>query len=272
MHAHSKSRRVRGGFSLIEIMAVLAIIAILTTIAVVVAGRVTNSGRVQATQDIIRILDTALDSYVAAREASIPPAFKDDANAFHPLWDGRPVGAAADAAAEPSVQLFLLIATEVPEVELIMQGLDAKFVSRAPISTNGNPVRKYVNGVLTNVNALVVKDAWNQPIRFVHPIWQGGAGDYWNGSGMTGGRPQYLEYDVNGNGSISAQERIRRSFRPFNPTSPGAIYPIGDADEGLCPGNRPYFYSAGPDGDPGTRSDNVYTKKPEFPTETKGLE
>lgn len=272
MRTHIGAGRVRGGFSLIEIMAVLAIIAILTSIAVVVAGRVTNSGRIQATQDIIRILDTALDSYVASREASVPPAYKDDANVFHPLWDGRAVGSAADAAAEPSVQLFLLIAAEVPEVETTLQGLDAKFVSRATISTNGNFVRKYVNGTLTNVNALVVKDAWNRPIRFVHPIWQGGAGDYWNGSSVTGGRPQFLEYDVNGNGSISAQERIRRSYRPFNPATPGVANPVGDADEGICPGNRPYFYSAGPDGDPGTRSDNVYTKKPEFPPETRNLE
>jgi hypothetical protein len=44
----------------------------------------------------------------------------------------------------------------------------------------------------------------------------------------------------------------------------------GQADEGLCPGNRPYFYSAGPDGDPGTRGDNIYleTARPTYPPET----
>lgn len=262
----------RSGFTLIEIMAVLAIIAILTSIAVVVAGKVTNSGRIQATQDIIRVLDTALDSYKASREESIPPVYVDDAGVYHPIWDGRAPTAAANTAAEPSLALFLLIAGEVPEVDTTLKGIDARFASRSTISTNGTNVRKYTNGVLGDVNALVVKDAWNRPIRFVHPTWDGGAGNYWNGSGLVGGRQDYLEFDVNGNGAISAQERIRRSYRPYDPTNPPVAAPVGDADEGLCPGNQPYFYSAGADGDPGTRSDNVYTKKPEFPTETKDFE
>ena len=29
-----------------------------------------------------------------------------------------------------------------------------------------------------------------------------------------------------------------------------------DSDGGVCPGGQPYFYSAGPDGDPSTVEDN----------------
>jgi hypothetical protein len=36
-----------------------------------------------------------------------------------------------------------------------------------------------------------------------------------------------------------------------------------DADGGLTT-NRPYFYSAGPDGDPSTIEDNVYTVQPQI--------
>ena len=132
-------------------MAVLAIIAILTTIAVVVAGRVTNSGRVQATQDIIRILDTALDSYVAARGHQSRPRTRTTPTPSTRSGTAAP-SAAADAAAEPSVQLFLLIATEVPEVRVDYAELDAKFVSRAD-QHQRQPRAQYVSGVLTNVNA-----------------------------------------------------------------------------------------------------------------------
>jgi len=37
---------------------------------------------------------------------------------------------------------------------------------------------------------------------------------------------------------------------------------VPDSDGGLTSGNRPYFYSAGPDGDPSTLEDNVYSNAP----------
>ncbi len=46
---------------------------------------------------------------------------------------------------------------------------------------------------------------------------------------------------------------------------------VGDADEGICPSNQPYFYSSGTDGDPGTREDNVYSTIPRFPSRTAEL-
>ena len=33
---------------------------------------------------------------------------------------------------------------------------------------------------------------------------------------------------------------------------------VPDSDGGITSGNRPYFYSAGPDGNPATLDDNVY--------------
>ena len=37
-----------------------------------------------------------------------------------------------------------------------------------------------------------------------------------------------------------------------------------DADCGFTPGNRPYFYSCGPDGKPDTIEDNIYLSEPTF--------
>ena len=60
---------------------------------------------------------------------------------------------------------------------------------------------------------------------------------------------------------------IRRSNRATTgPPEPA------DADGGICPNNKPYFYSAGPDGlvgigpnDEDYNADNVYIVQPRFP-------
>jgi hypothetical protein len=106
-----------------------------------------------------------------------------------------------------------------------------------------------------------VLDAWGNPIRFVHPVWQGGYGAFVKADGtLDSSRPDRKVPSVDGLTEIS----YTRSYR----TAAGGS---GSADEGLCPGNRPYFYSAGRDGDPGTREDNVYGTPPSFPAETAKL-
>ncbi len=275
-----ESNRVGRGFTLVEILVVLAIIAILITISVVVAGRVTQGGRVRATEDLLKVLDTALTSYMADREAKVPAVYRDDAGELFPLWDGREdVTGAVDRdayPAEPSLALFLHIARDVPAVDQTLKGIDSRFIQqldqirvyRLPV---GQALRKNIGGTLTVVKGYTIKDAWGRPIRFVHPAWDGGGGDFWDGGTLTARDP--LNFDVNSNGNPNeSNERLRRSYRPFNPTTIAASNPVGDADEGICVNGRPYFYSAGPDGDPGTRQDNVYTIRPTFPPETEKFE
>jgi len=250
----------------------------------VVAGRVTQGGRIRATEDIIKVLDTVLNSYIAEREGKVPSVYRDDAGEYFPLWDGREnVNNAVDRdanLAEPSLAIFLHIASEVPAVEQAIKGIDAKFIGQLPatgirvFSPPNLPLRRSVNGTLTQVKGITIKDAWGRPIRFVHPAWDGGGGQYWDGNSLIGARaPVSFDVDADGNNAEPA-ELIRRSYRPFDPSMVpvGVANPVGDADEGICVNGRPYFYSAGPDGDPGTRQDNVYTTRPTFPPETEKLQ
>ena len=128
------------------------------------------------------------------------------------------------------------------------------------------------------VQGLVIKDPWGNAIRFVHPKFQGGYGDYANSAGTVIARTAQPMINSGGVGAMTldvkrgginvarGQMQIRRSYRPFPSTSANDT---GDADEGLCAGGRGYFYSPGPDKDAGTRADNVYSESPPvFPTET----
>ncbi len=268
-------------FTLVEILVVLAIISILITISVVVAGRVTQGGRVSATQDLIKVLDATLTSYMSEREAKIPAVYRDDAGEYFPLWDGRPnVNGAVDrdtVPAMPSLALYLLIAGEVPAVEKTLQGIDSKYIRKESniVNLEGRTLRKRPGPALPLAAGVSysILDAWGRPIRFVHPAFDGGGGDYFADGNVRARDP--VGYDVDSDGNVSGtRELLRRSYRPFDPSSSTAAnpVPVGDADEGICVSGRPYFYSAGPDGDPGTRQDNVYTMRPTFPPETEKLD
>lgn len=273
-------RAVRIGaraFTLVEILVVLAIISILITISVVVAGRVTQGGRVRATENLIKVLDNALTSYMADREGKVPAVIRDDAGEYFPLWDGREdTNNAVDRdqhPAQPSLALFLHLAKDVPAIDELLKGIDARFVQRVAtirVFSHNNPLRKRetASGPLVDVSGVTILDAWGRPIRFVHPAWDGGGGKFWDGNSEVA--RDLIAFDVDSDGNVGeAGEVLRRSYRPFNPTGVPVATPVGDADEGLCVNNRPYFYSAGPDGDPGTREDNVYgAVRPTFPPET----
>ncbi|MCC6428338.1 MAG: type II secretion system protein [Phycisphaerales bacterium] len=133
-----------------------------------------------------------------------------------------------------------------------------------------------------DVTSFDVLDAWGRPLRFVHPgfggqeFFDGPSGPYFDRDGKMlinadgEKRPQQQTVYVRW-GDKTPQLAFRRSYQPFDDSKASAadlVRMTGDADEGLCPTRRPYFYSAGPDGDPGKRADNIYTTLPEFPEET----
>ncbi len=59
-HPHHRSGRVRGGFTLMEVLIVIGIIAFLASTVVVVYGRAGESARIASTKALIRQLDAAL--------------------------------------------------------------------------------------------------------------------------------------------------------------------------------------------------------------------
>lgn len=247
------------GFTLIELLVVIGVIAVLAGIGLVVGRGVLNSGRDQLTRNTITIVETILTDLESETDLRprdyefyrAPDPATRGATIELPMIDAREDGAGTDAStpAEPSLGRFLKFAEErVPSLASRWTQLDPALVQ----STNvGRPGDGIIGSELL--------DAWGNPIRFVHPSFDGGYGNF---DGPGGGSRAPLTLPVNG-----SDVDYRRSFKPDS-----AQGTIGDADEGICPSGRPYAYSAGADGDPGTRGDNVYGDvKPTYPAETRDL-
>lgn len=261
-------RPYRQAFTLIELLVVIAIIAILMTLALVVGGRVAKGGDRSLTESALRALDATLTAYLSERESKFPTYFIDDQNQVFPIVDGRVNAVNFTAPAQPTIALYLLLAGEVPGVQEALKGIDQKLISRGRIAdSDGQRVVRDRNN--NPVEGLFINDAWGNPIRMVLPRYHGGHGSYADANGnQVAGRPS-LRFSISVSPGQPVQFDYRRSYRPFPSTLLGKA--VGDGDEGLCIGGRPYFYSAGPDGDPGTRDDNVYTVTPQFPLETRDL-
>ncbi|MBI2760015.1 MAG: type II secretion system protein [Chloroflexi bacterium] len=206
---------------------------------------------------------------------------------------------------QPTTALFLVEASKYTGAEALIKSLGTTFVQRTACSAWGwvpgvpavSQFDLYAgndSGVSRPLYVTTVNDAWGRPIRFSHPAFQGGAGAYWDpkpppdgqGPGLVV-RPRLL---IGGPQSGQAVMNFDRSYQPFTPAfmlnSEGRLEPVprvdtqgrtirgaspaGDCDEGRHPAGRPYFYSAGPDGNPGARALNVYVDgaRPQFPAET----
>ena len=259
----------RGAFTLVEMLVVIAIIGILAALVVTVAGRVTKGGKVSLTRDTIRVLDQVYTTYLSEKEARPASMFTDANGTQFPMVDGK-ISAGGGPAYNPnppedSLAIFLLEARKLGSGKDALSGLDPKLINRvSSVSGLGVPMVRDENNNLI-LAFTTVKDAFGNPIRFVHPAYQGGYGNY---NGQPVPRPLLMVTRVGSPPNVS----YSRSMRPFTPGAPGVpADAVGDADEGICTGGRAYFYSAGPDGDPGTRGDNIYTQEPTFPAETASL-
>lgn len=300
----SQTRR-SGAFTLIEMMVVLFIVAILAGIVISVAGRVTQGGKVSATRNVLEVADSLLTDYVTTREAPAPQFLRTSKTQLNttgtddqlspdtyvfPIidgrYDGRMLGGGIGSQsprwdvnldpAQPSGALLLLaIRQESSEVERKAQAVEARFIQERDVYAYGwlaDPSSGEPSGQLIRrrLRIPVLVDAFGNMVRFVHPGFQGGYGNYFNNATPPANtvRP-LLKVLLSRSGGGSVVADFSRSYRPFGANVPGD--PVGDADEGLAVGGHGYFYSPGADRDPGTREDNVYTKKPGFPTETVKL-
>lgn len=257
----------RRAFTLIELLIVIAIIAVLVAVSMAVGTRVLGAGKSRTTEDVIRVLDASVVAYEQdagemppAKYSYIPVSATPNNFFEYPIFDGRPATAGTDLDADPPIQSvarYTAMARAVPGANAVLQGLNAKFIRNAALTAPGTAANPPGTGI-------EVLDGWGRPIRMVHPAYDGGYGAYFTAS-LQSGRPNLTISERRGSGSTNFD--YRRSFRTFNPATATAGT-VGDADEGICPNRRPYFYSAGPDGDPGKREDNVYTTRPTFTQET----
>lgn len=282
-NAHAVRTRRRAGFTLVELMVVMVILVVLMGIGLAVANQVTQGGRIRTTQSLIRTLDQTMAQYQGDTGKKISGVFRDAVGNEFPLFDGRVIGFDnLDQPATPSQAFYMAVLRESPGASKLLANIDAAFVERVPtLAFPGLGVAR-LTAQASNESVVIVKDAWGEPIRFVHPKWHGGYGNFYrqdpgSASSFIAESPVRDPLSAgfrSGNGTATLD--LRRSALPRNAQNTGVAPNSddwqtawkGDGDEGLCPGGLPYFYSSGPDKDPGRRGDNVYTTQPTFTAES----
>lgn len=283
------SRAAARAFTLVELLVVIGIIAILITITLGVAGAVVDGGRKRATEGALRALDQTLDLYIDAK-GEIPPALVEvppnrlvgggplaGQSLFFPLFDGLGKGNGSEFSLINSVGLYLVAARDVTGIQDIIAGLDQKFVQT--VRSSGQPDQGQAQSTQAQIELLSVLDGWGNPIRMVHPRFDGvvkGSGDLGTVNLLLRGdnsdgyfAPTELPPLANRYLAFRQVRRVapdRETWRSYSAEdiAENFVGGVGDADGGICPSPRPYFYSCGPDGDPATIEDNVYTTTPRF--------
>ncbi|MCA9299204.1 MAG: prepilin-type N-terminal cleavage/methylation domain-containing protein [Phycisphaerales bacterium] len=257
---------MRRAFTLIELLVVILIITLLISLGIAVGARVASAGKATLTEQAIHMLESTVQEFVQAEghnPSSIVTVEDEDGHTNqYAAIDARVVaGSGSNYDTDPIDSLFAYTVEALKNdgVRTIFEGIDPKLIQRRVIEDDGHILAE----------GMRINDGWGNPIRFVHPDFDGGWGSYWDpaASSLQSNRDPNRTITLKSEG-MNTITQIRRSWKPFDPGTAQAKW-TGDADEGVCRGATPYFYSAGPDGDPGTRDDNVYTTQPDFTVETR---
>jgi prepilin-type N-terminal cleavage/methylation domain-containing protein len=263
-----EARRTGRGFTMVELLIVIAIITILIVLSLSVAHKVTGSGKLRATEQTIRVLDQSLSAYINA-EGGNPPATVIDPRPGN-TGTNRRIQPVADARSEQSgeminsVGLYMAQCKGIPAAEAAFKNIDAKFLREYNPEANAAPGNYQHQPTLPTVF-----DAWGNPIRYVHPAFKG---EIYGNRTAGGGTPSDFTAvsDILGTAATNRPYGITSIRRNNVPTSTAP-----DSDGGANPSSRPYFYSCGPDGKVGYEvdasgkvtdfnADNVYMTIPGF--------
>ncbi|HYE63845.1 MAG TPA: prepilin-type N-terminal cleavage/methylation domain-containing protein [Phycisphaerales bacterium] len=272
----------RRAFTLIELLVVVGIIGVLVGLTLFVGTQVVGGGKQRTTQQIIQVLDQAMQTYITSTGDNPTAIYvhRDPAGTltYFPIGDVRDM--TTNAVAVPgefpgghpmvnAVGMFYEEARTKPEVSKILDKIPQQYV------------RMYdIDGTGPQPALLTVFDAWGKPIRYVHPTFQGVYSDdpTNNSPNPATARPTIAVCPLPAGlpaGTAYSVPNIRRNNVPTGTGTAADNQPDGDG--GMCVGHRPYFYSLGPDGlcgvkksgSPGTvvenyNADNIYTTIPNF--------
>lgn len=298
--AHSQVRP--NAFTLIELLVAIAIIALLVSIALVAGGQVAAGARSSSTKQTLQALNLALDAMVSETGRLPEPIVLDPRDerqlVYIPIVDGRNMTNQSDPSAYQlqldypggnqrgnqimnSGGLFFQQALQVDTARAIVEGLPSELVR--PYTPSADAQRSDADTLQPEMATPF--DAYGLPIRYVHPAFDGRivqtgtptSEDWSTGSFLRlvpSQTPRGVPDPINRERAYRINA-IRRG-NLSNPAGAGAAADFADSDGGFCPGNRPYFYSAGDDGSPAVFSldpaenavrninDNVYLVTPEF--------
>ena len=257
----------RAAFTLLELLIVIAIITLLAAISLAIGAKVLSGGRETLTTNVVRVMDDAMNSYITDGADRVPEALVEhpDTTAgsivWQPIADARR-GDTYDEEMVNSSGWFIYQMKEVSTVNSAVSGLSSKVVKQySPnVDASGDPP---AGGQPLMTTAF---DGWGRPMRYVHPTFDGVLHEDTDTFSTDDGNGVDVEDLVTiKSGESFAFPTIRRNMR--SKTVTGGATKIADSDGGLCPNNRPYFYSAGADGDPSTMEDNVYITRPQVQAE-----
>ncbi len=209
---------MRGGFTLLEMLAVVAIILVLVGLIGGVGIRVLRGQKVSQTQNLLLTLDRALDEYITANRGAIPRYIVGDASTNqyqevpgknNDVSDSKFFG---DYAGEkknpkrPDAAVFIRQALGAGEASAIIQGIPAQFL----FVTRGGEGGRETTGNQDLTPSVI--DSW-------------GSRDW--------------PTDDNGNLWDITRQQVIYFVHPDNRLAQD-LY-------GQCLNRRPYFFSAGPD-------------------------
>lgn len=175
-----KIRQNKTGFTLVEILVVVAIIAILTAMVIGIAARINTQGKEQLTKNTIALLTAALAQfrdygYTYSAPYNIPPydslKFPLDCNKF-PQSDlavalgglgGTISGGTHDDAEYSGCEAMYFFLSRVPECRLTLDKIDKKLVTNLGLD-GGSMIITTAGGQIYPL--FRVLDPWNKTLRY----------------------------------------------------------------------------------------------------------
>ncbi len=251
-----RSASVHGGFTLVEVVVVIGIIVLLVALTVSVGVVVVEGSEVRQTETVLRQLDTALQEWQTNADRRVTWGDNSTGAVYDMQWDTTYVFRITE--------LLNTIARSSNILDIVA-GIDPDFVHTYRVSEYPEWIESADESEMDNIWAvdnpnnnfslgLAVLDAWNQPMRVVHP-----------------GRVANPNAPFNDNLSLADPDgTIRIDVALFGADGVEDIY-------GIAKNRQILFVSAGPDGkfgklggfstslDLAQTKDNIYSYQPAMP-------